>query len=231
MIKKISVTEQVVDYIKNNIQTHAWEVGQKIPSENELTKILGVSRSSVRFAIQQFIAVGALVSLHGKGTYVKSEDLSAFSNFTSTPKSVESEIMQMLQFRQILEPEAAYLAALNRTDENLECLTKATEEMLLHVGDDDKMADLDAKFHLEIARACGNMFIESSLIDTIRRSASNKNKAKEIFGYQNNGYQNAIYYHTILLKSIREQKPKLAKKIMKEHIQGNLNRISMIKKE
>ena len=50
-LKKIihqNITQQVIEYIKDNIESGNWKVGEKIPSENELTAFLGVSRSSVR---------------------------------------------------------------------------------------------------------------------------------------------------------------------------------------
>ena len=68
MIIHSSITEQVVQYFKDNINAGNWTVGEKIPSENRLTETLGVSRASVRTAIQYLIALGVLESRHGKGT-------------------------------------------------------------------------------------------------------------------------------------------------------------------
>ena len=45
-IKRVNVTSQVVDYLKKNIESGNWTVGEKIPSENQMTEELGVSRSS-----------------------------------------------------------------------------------------------------------------------------------------------------------------------------------------
>ena len=70
VIIKSNITQQVVQFIKKNIDNGNWRIGEKIPSENKLAESLGVSRASVRMAIQQFIAIGVLESVHGKGTFV-----------------------------------------------------------------------------------------------------------------------------------------------------------------
>ena len=46
-IKRVNVTSQVVDYLKKNIESGNWTVGEKIPSENQMTEELGVSRCSI----------------------------------------------------------------------------------------------------------------------------------------------------------------------------------------
>ena len=53
-IKRVNVTSQVVDYLKKNIESGNWTVGEKIPSENQMTEELGVSRSSIRTALSQY---------------------------------------------------------------------------------------------------------------------------------------------------------------------------------
>ena len=57
-------------YLKEQIDSGAWKAGEKIPSENTLTKELGVSRASVRDAIRYFAGQGVLESRHGKGTFL-----------------------------------------------------------------------------------------------------------------------------------------------------------------
>ncbi|MGN0992070.1 MAG: GntR family transcriptional regulator [Candidatus Ventricola sp.] len=51
------VTSRIVKYLRQNIRDGVWEIGERIPSENELCKELGVSRVSVRNALQQMSAL------------------------------------------------------------------------------------------------------------------------------------------------------------------------------
>ena len=51
-IKTVNITDQVVEYLKENIESGKWNIGEKIPSENQMVMELGVSRSSIRSALQ-----------------------------------------------------------------------------------------------------------------------------------------------------------------------------------
>lgn len=66
---------QITDWIREKIQTGEWQKDQQIPSEFELCEILGVSRGTVRKAIDVLISERLLVRAHGKGTFVKNKIL------------------------------------------------------------------------------------------------------------------------------------------------------------
>ena len=61
-IQKQNITDQVVLFLKEQIENGIWLPGERIDSENKLTRELQVSRASVRYAIQQLIAVGCFIS-------------------------------------------------------------------------------------------------------------------------------------------------------------------------
>lgn len=67
---------QVVDYLRDNIASGVWEESSKIPSEVELMTTLGVSRGSIKKAISKLVKEDLLEQIQGKGTYVKSKDIS-----------------------------------------------------------------------------------------------------------------------------------------------------------
>jgi GntR family transcriptional repressor for pyruvate dehydrogenase complex len=54
---KNSAIDKALDYFIKEISNGNWKVGEKIPSENKLTALTGVSRSSIRSAIQQSIGL------------------------------------------------------------------------------------------------------------------------------------------------------------------------------
>ncbi|MBS3975497.1 MAG: FadR family transcriptional regulator [Syntrophomonadaceae bacterium] len=224
-IEKTNVTQQVIEYLKTNIENENWKVGKKIPSENMLTNILGVSRASIRVAIQQFIAINTLESIHGKGTFVKSNDLSAFRNSTNNITREDcQDINKVLEFRRIIETESCYLAAKNAARELIESLKKCLALMAENIGNPEEFVKADIMFHEEICRASGNHLLEKSLREVFKQTVKNHKQINEIFGYKD-----GMYYHRVILKAIEEKNAKLAKRLMHDHLQQAIDKISVLK--
>jgi GntR family transcriptional regulator, transcriptional repressor for pyruvate dehydrogenase complex len=74
-----TLSDKIVDQIKECIISGEWKPGERIPSENDLTKQLNVSRISVRDAIQRLIGMGVLKVRVGEGTFVTDLGIGVFS--------------------------------------------------------------------------------------------------------------------------------------------------------
>lgn len=116
-IRTVNITDQVIGYLKENIESGEWKVGEKIPSENQMVSELGVSRSSIRTGLQYLIGIGVLKSYQGKGTFLINDQV---ENWDEAEYKITSEdcmdIYKVLEFRKILEPGACMLAV-KRCDE------------------------------------------------------------------------------------------------------------------
>lgn len=222
-IVKTNITDQVIEYLKNNIENGNWKLGEKIPSENKLTEILGVSRSSIRVAIQQFIALGALESIQGLGTFVTHNKIDNYSNNSNNITFADCEdINKVLEFRRILEPESCYLAANNASEDTIQQLKHYLEVMSQSIGFTESFVKADMLFHEEICKATKNQLIEKSLREVFDKTAKNHNQMNEIFGYKD-----GIYFHTQILKAIEEKDAKLARSLMKDHLEQAIKRLSI----
>ncbi|MDQ0203979.1 FadR/GntR family transcriptional regulator [Pectinatus haikarae] len=220
-IVKTNVTQQVFEYLKKNIESGTWPIGSKIPSENRLTELLAVSRSSIRLAIQQCIALEVLESQHGKGTFVKRNDISGIIGTVNTLNDADYDnICQVLQFREIIEKESAYLAANNAKMVNLKNLEECLEKMKKNINKSDEFVRQDMLFHKEICRASGNKILEMALSDVLERTAKNHKQLNDLFGYKD-----GVYFHTLLLEAIRCKDAKKAKHIMKAHIRQAIDNL------
>lgn len=213
-IKNVSVTSQVVDYLKENIESGDWVVGEKIPSENQMVEELGVSRSSIRTALQHLIGLGVLRSYQGKGTYLINNQV---ENWDETENKITSEdckdIYRVLQFRQIVEPEACKLAVQNCTPETIAALEAYLEQMEMFKGDRAKFVRADVKFHEVISRTSGNTLLEKSLHKVFSETRKNHEQMNEIFGYES-----GIYYHTSILEAFRSKDEQGAHDRMYSHL-------------
>ena len=221
MIKKNNITEQVVDYYKQQILNGEWKVGEKIPSENLLSVELGVSRASIRSAVKELIGIGVLQSFHGKGTYLI-DDLFDLKNSTEYKITAEVclDIDMVLEFRKIIEPEACYLAACHVDEKLISELEDTLKDMKENVCDSLKFVKADLKFHKSMSSASGNPLIEKSMSRVFEENFKDHKEMNHVFGYED-----GIYYHTEIIDAIKAGKPELAKNIMFDHLQNGVNRL------
>lgn len=221
-VSRARVPQQVFDYLKDKIANHVWAVGDKIPSENVLSRELGVSRVSIRLAIQQFIAMGVLESMHGKGTFIKSNDPRILNTESGALSYDECrDTAKVLEFRLIMEPEACFMAAGNQDPQMIQTLTGHLNDLVGTIGDSEVFIKHDMLFHLEIARASGNPLLEKCLRDVFMQTLHNHKQINKIFGYKD-----GVYYHSRILKSLESGNAKQAKKIMAEHLQVALDALA-----
>jgi len=76
---------QLYEILKKKIESNVWLVGSQIPTEDELCKVFGVSRATVRTAVLELVRQGYLKRQQGKGTFIYrnyvSEGLTMLTNF------------------------------------------------------------------------------------------------------------------------------------------------------
>lgn len=220
-IPKITASQKVVDYITENLARPGWKAGDRIPSEQQLSKTLGVSRSSIRPAIQHFIALGMVQSIQGKGTFIVSTKqnpapLSAVSaSGSGEPDSSlpdMKEIRDILEFRAAIEPAAAALAAARADPSVAPALQQHLHAQVASIGDSEKFIRHDMMFHIEIAGASGNAIIEKSLRDLLAPTLQAHRELAEALGYKD-----GIYYHSLVHKAIERGNADTARAIMTDY--------------
>lgn len=220
-LERTNITNQIIEYLKQNIEMGNWQEGEKIPSENQLTQELGVSRASVRTAIQHLTGIGILESIHGKGTYLINGDVNNWNTAedTITLKDCQ-DIAKVLEFRQIVEPQACFLAV-RRCDEKLITeLEKYLTQMKKNMGNQAQFVQADMKFHAAICRAADNPILLKSLARVFRETRRYHEKMNDIFGYME-----GINYHSRILEAIRQKDDILAQELMYEHLQNGIEHL------
>lgn len=224
MAARTNVTEQVVQYCKENINAGNWKVGEKIPSENQLTEILGVSRASVRTALQHLIGLGVLESKHGKGTFLLENQV---DEKTENEYKVTSEdcrdILKVLEFRRIVESEACRIATQKATPALLEKLQKTLDVMAANTGakGQDTFVTADMEFHEAICAATENPILEKSVSKVFDETRKNHSQLRSLFGHRD-----GIYYHTLILSAIRAGDADSARDLMFEHLQNAIDKMN-----
>ncbi len=149
------VTE-VVDSLAGSIREGQLQAGTKLPTEAEIMNHFGVSRTVVREAISKLQASALVETRHGIGTFVLvPQDLGNFK-IAAEDFTTVADVISVLELRISLETEAAGLAALRRTPENLLAMKTALEAFKESIQQDSDAVPPDFQFHMEVAQSTGN---------------------------------------------------------------------------
>ncbi|HTE63180.1 MAG TPA: FCD domain-containing protein [Solirubrobacteraceae bacterium] len=153
----MAVTDEAIEGIRRLIAGGEFPPGSRLPKESELALRLGVSRNSLREAVRALELVGVVEARQGDGTYVTSLEPSLLLDVMSyvIDFSHDEAILQLLEVRRLLEPAATALAAARVTEEELEQIAAALDEMDRST-EPEPLLRADAAFHAAIARASGN---------------------------------------------------------------------------
>jgi GntR family transcriptional repressor for pyruvate dehydrogenase complex len=163
-IEKINLANETFNHILALIASRGYEPGTKIPSENELVISIGVSRNTVRTALNRLNALGILEVRHGEGHFLKDINVDVFTNL-QLPILLEaySNLETLTEFRIGVESQGAALAALKAGAEDLVSMERALALSREHMEDKERYAQYDMEFHLAVAKASGNSIIFRSI--------------------------------------------------------------------
>jgi GntR family transcriptional regulator, transcriptional repressor for pyruvate dehydrogenase complex len=151
-----SVTDGVIDAIVSLLRSGRYRSGDRLPSEWELVKQLGVGRSAVREALRELSALDLVDVQPGRGTFVAN----LRPDLLVRPDAIKSEldralVGELLEVRQIIEPEAAALATVRATSADLDRLAHDVDR-LAEAVDVGYAPPEDLGFHVDILRATRN---------------------------------------------------------------------------
>ena len=155
-----NVYEGIRGHIQELIRGGELRVGDKLPPERKLAETFKVSRNSVREALRALAEKDIVRSRRGDGTYICAPGESAAAHsLRQTVQAQRQRIEEIFEFRRLLEPQIAFLAAQNMSRKEMDQLKilVVDQERRIMAGNDD--ADLDAAFHLLLAGATGNRVI------------------------------------------------------------------------
>ncbi|RMX04855.1 transcriptional regulator LldR [Corticibacter populi] len=161
------LADHVAEKLLALVQTRGLQPGQRLPAERQLASELGVSRPSLREAIQKLVSQGVLISRRGDGTYVRSAQpgaswlQQAFDPLASLLHADPEYRYDVLEARHALESSTAWHAALRATPADQDKIRRCFDVMVQHQqsGNAELSARADAQFHLAIAEAAHNVVL------------------------------------------------------------------------
>jgi DNA-binding FadR family transcriptional regulator len=170
--------QRIVEGVTARIRGGELQPGDRVPSEPELMREFGVSRSVVREAVSRLQASGLVETRQGVGTFVLAQPATpGLLNLGSRDLEVR-RVLAMLELRISIESDAASLAAQRRTDAHLAAMREALDAFDAHRRAGESTVEDDFRFHAQIAAATGNEYFEEVLRSlgsaTIRRSETRR---------------------------------------------------------
>lgn len=161
-ISSTRLSDSVASDLETRILEGSLKPGDRLPSERTLAIEMGVSRPSLREAMQKLVSKGLLTTRHGGGTVVTDHLETTFSDPWKAMLDGHPMLQtDILEFRHMLEGEAALLAAERATDEDIVRIEATFNALEAAYDCDDLRAciDADVAFHQAIAEASHNAMI------------------------------------------------------------------------
>jgi len=213
-VKHTRISDEIVNQIKTLISEGKLKPGDKLPPERELIKEFGVSRPSLREALNSLVTMGFL-EIKGKRTYIKSVASQSMQNPLSLLiKADTKKIFDLIEVRKAIEAWGAYLAAQRASKEDIKQLAGVIEEMKKAFEQGRPWEKQDADFHLGIAQATHNTIqthIMSTIYDLLRESMArvfrDRSKVKKL-----------LDHHYRIFSAIKSHSPDKAREKTLEHL-------------
>ncbi len=208
-----SVVDRVYESIYERLMSLAIPPGARMPID-VIARDLNVSQTPVREALSRLEREGLVHKAHLIG-------------YSAAAQLGRKEFEDLFDFRLLVEPEGARLAALNMTPEALAHLEEIAADMAHGEPPVDRtsrysrFARIDAHFHDEILRIAGN--------EVMRATVSNQHVHLHLFRLMVHSRvtQEALEEHETLLAAFRAADPAAAQAAMHEHIQRSRARLML----
>jgi GntR family transcriptional repressor for pyruvate dehydrogenase complex len=216
------ISDVVAGGLEKRILEGSLKPGDRLPSEREFAVELGVSRPTLREAIQKLISKGLLSTRHGGGTIVTDRLEAHFVD--PWQEMLDGHPMlhtDLLEFRQMLESHAAALAAERATNVDIERLDGLFAVLDSVYASDDVTAciDADVAFHQAIAEAAHNVLIGHMTSSLMRLIHGHVSINLEHLHARPQRWNQLRSQHFAIWQAIRERKPDLAANASRSHIE------------
>ena len=225
--KHRNLAQSVVAYISDGIRNGTIRPGDKLPTESEIMRIQGVSRTVVREAISHLQAAGLVETRHGIGTFVLQPQAAPTLGLDPATVVTMRDVLAILELRISLETEAAGLAASRRTVEQLQHLRETLDGFQAAAMSGEETVKWDVQFHLTIAEAAANRYFYDILkhLGTNIIPRARVNSARLTQDDPANYMDRVGREHEDIFNAIARQDPESARAAMRTHLGNSRERL------
>lgn len=227
-IKKKRIYQEIIDQVKAAIVSGKIQPGDKLPSERTLAEKFQVSRTTIKEAMTVMEAMGLIEIRTGVGTFLREVNSGMSTILDDIFVDNETFIRELVEFRQAVEVDSAYYAAIRGTDEDKKILWKKFEEMEQAVSQQKLSTRSDYSFHMQIAYMSGNtLFMKAmeQISDHLFKIVT-KNSINTLAGAGNPA--SVLEEHRAIFKAIQNGDGMTARKAMRHHLDSVVHRYQVL---
>ena len=216
--ERIPLRATISAQIEKAIVDGTYHKGEQLPSEAQLCLQYGVSRVTIRSALQILESKGYVETRRGLGTVVASRGHAPLVSGGEIQS--ESQVIQVLELRMVFEKSIAGLAATRITEREIGQLQAIYHRMVETAGDPAAFADADFAFHEYLGDVTKNPYIQEAYKGMRINLASAMKRIVALMGTAH-----GIHDHALLLDAMKAHDKAQAERIMEQHILSTIGAI------
>jgi GntR family transcriptional repressor for pyruvate dehydrogenase complex len=214
--------QRIADHVRELIESQELQPGERLPSERDLARLLGVSRVPIREAMRTLAAQGLVEIRRGQGRFVASGSVEATVGELTTALIKQRDLLaELFSVRQLLEPASALWAAARGDADDVAELERLVEDME-RAGEADPpdyetIGERDTQLHVQIAAASGNRVlvrIMQAIQDLHREQLQTSLRYRD-------RVHSTITDHRRIVRAIAARDPVRARSAMLDHLDNS----------
>ena len=212
--RRETLHDNILSQLMETIRSGRWQPGDKIPGEQELARQFEVSRNCIREVLKALRLSGVVEAYPGQGTFLTRNALQKLDGGgLATTVLGDASLWELMEVRQLLEGQVAFLVASRATDEDIGALASAIE-----TREHDKVyKKSEFKFHTMLAAMAGNTLLTGILLQVQGRMDELRIQYAKMPG----GVMGVFdLEHKTIYEAIRQRRPDDARQAMEQHIRN-----------
>ena len=225
-MERTTLIDSIVAEIRDKVISGELKEGEMLASQDNLAKEMGVSRASLREALNHLRLMGLIETRHGSGSVVRRKTPVAFIDSLSSLLTMDrASAAELLDARLYLESAVVAVAAKNASEEDLKGMKQLVKGMErdFKVGDIESFTSRDVQFHMLIAQSTKNRVL-AKVVEIIREIL--RQFIKKFFATVPASVSDAIEYHKLIYEAIKDGDAEGAQRHMEAHIMSVVKRLN-----
>jgi GntR family transcriptional regulator, transcriptional repressor for pyruvate dehydrogenase complex len=230
-----SLVADLARQLAEQIRSERFKAGDRLPTEAELMRQGGVSRTVVREAVAALRAEGLVVTRQGVGAFVAETPTPALAGFTIDAETVATlrQVLKVMELRIGIEVEAAGLAAARRNATQLEAIVNAQKAFRAEIAGGASAPAADFALHRAIFAATGNEYF-GSFLDFLGQIIIPRQLVRFAQGpsdQQSEYLQRVAREHDRVVEAIADGDAEAAREAMRTHLERGRSRYARMAAE